>query len=136
MEVVTEITERGVVKIKEKEMLAQIEKMAAIGQLAAGVAHELNTPLGTISIITDELERTLEATSGKKADGDAIRDYMNDLRGEITRCKDIIHDLLGFSKNKLSGFAENRHKHGRIEDHRLREKRKRLEEGRDNALPR
>ena len=106
MEVVTEITERGVVKIKEKEMLAQIEKMAAIGQLAAGVAHELNTPLGTISIITDELERTLEATSGKKADGDAIRDYMNDLRGEITRCKDIIHDLLGFSKNKLSGFAE------------------------------
>lgn len=106
MEVVTEITEKGIVKIKEKEMLAQIEKMAAIGQLAAGVAHELNTPLGTISIITDELERTLEKISGKNSDEDAIRDYMNDLRGEITRCKGIIQDLLGFSKNRLSGFAE------------------------------
>lgn len=106
MEIVMEIKEKGIIKIKEKEMLAQIEKMAAIGQLAAGVAHELNTPLGTISIITDELERTLEAASGKKADEDAIRDYMNDLRGEIIRCKGIIQDLLGFSKNRLSGFAE------------------------------
>ncbi|MFZ3071956.1 MAG: ATP-binding protein [Thermodesulfobacteriota bacterium] len=106
MEVVMEIKGKGIVKIKEKEMLAQIEKMAAIGQLAAGVAHELNTPLGTISIITDELERTLEAASGKKQDDDAIREYMNDLRGEITRCKGIIQDLLGFSKNRLSGLKE------------------------------
>lgn len=97
MEFVMDISEKGIEKIKSEEIMCHIEKMAAIGQLAAGVAHELNTPLGTISIISNELNHTLENLLEKDS-AETIQEYLTDLRGEIKRCKVIIQDLLNFSK--------------------------------------
>jgi len=106
MEVVMDVTERGVVKVTERELMTQIERMAAIGQLAAGVAHELNTPLGTLSIISNELSRILEGFSKEKATRKVIEEYLADMQGEISRCKTIIQDLLGFSKSGVSQLVE------------------------------
>lgn len=106
LEVVIDVTERGVVRLKENEVMAQIEKMVAIGQLAAGVAHELNTPLGTISIISDELSRAFDRIAVKKSEGEVILEYLADMRGEVARCKTIIKDLLDFSKRGVSNFVK------------------------------
>lgn len=101
MEFVLDITENGVKKSRVDELLIQIEKMAAIGQLAAGVAHEMNTPLATISIISQELDNILE---GGNISRDEIREYLVDMEGEIKRCKAIIEDLLQFSS--MRGIPE------------------------------
>ncbi len=105
MEVVMDVTRARVVRIKEEAMMAQIEKMAALGQLAAGVAHELNTPLGTLSIISDELGRILDASQKRSIPRRLLHEYIQDMRGEIERCRGIIQDLLGFSRQGLYQFT-------------------------------
>lgn len=106
LEIVIDVTDKRIVRLKEDEVMAQIEKMVAIGQLAAGVAHELNTPLGTISIISDELGRAFDRIAVKKCDEAAILEYLADMRGEVARCRSIIKDLLDFSKRGVSNFVE------------------------------
>lgn len=96
VEIIMDVTGRGLIKIKHEELMARVEKMAALGQLAAGVAHELNTPLGTISIITSEIERMLEKGRGGLQE-EALRECLTDMRGEVGRMQRIINDLLGFS---------------------------------------
>ncbi len=61
------------------------ERLAALGTLAAGTAHELNTPLGTIAILAAELTDQLEGD--RKAEADAIRK-------QVKRCKEIISNML------------------------------------------
>ncbi len=99
LEIIMDVTDKGLIKIKHEELMEKVEKMAAIGQLAAGIAHELNTPLGTISILSAEIERVMKEPGAEK--GEIISEYLSDMRGEIDRCRGIINDLLGFSKSGL-----------------------------------
>lgn len=129
MEIIMDVTGKGLIKLKQEELMARVEKMAALGQLAAGVAHELNTPLGTISIISNELGRIMD---GGEIEREVVREYLLDMKGEIERCRSIINDLLGFSKTGFSKVAQTdmnalvskslefiekgrSHKHARIE---------------------
>jgi two-component system NtrC family sensor kinase len=78
--------------------IMQSEKLAAIGQLAAGVMHEINNPLATISAcvaaITGRLERA------------AVEEYLEIIDKEVDRCTRIVDGLLDFSRPK--GKAKGR----------------------------
>ncbi len=74
-----------------EEHLAHTEKLAALGQLAAGVAHEMNNPLGSILVLSYLLLEDLDRGGQEWSQVDKI------VR-EATRCKEIVKGLLEFSR--------------------------------------
>lgn len=89
------------VESKSRE-LVRSERLASVGHLAAGIAHEINNPLG---IIAGHAELSLmqlnkEAASGEADDstGDETRETLEVIRDEAFRCKEIIQQLLSLSR--------------------------------------
>lgn len=94
----------------EKEYEAkfyQAERMATVGVLAAGVAHEINNPLTAIYGFAEGLRRRLPRLAGL-ADGelfDDFQEYIDTILKECRRCQDIVQTLLTFSRGACSEFA-------------------------------
>jgi two-component system NtrC family sensor kinase len=81
-----------------QEHLLQSEKLASIGKLAAGIAHEINNPLGGILIYS---HLVLEDTPPNRPHHDNLRKIVK----ETTRCKDIVKGLLDFARPKEPEMA-------------------------------
>ncbi|MDY6932667.1 MAG: histidine kinase dimerization/phospho-acceptor domain-containing protein [Spirochaetota bacterium] len=78
-----------------RDHLIHEEKMATVGQLAAGMAHELNNPVGAVrSYVQDVLEDI--------SNDDLRWDHLNSIVKSTSECKDIVNELLSFSRESDS----------------------------------
>lgn len=86
-------------RVEAIHAVGRAEKLAAIGRLAAGIVHEINNPLATISACAEALEsRVGEGVFGDSEDTDDLCEYLGLIRNETFRCKSITNGLLDFSR--------------------------------------
>ena len=94
-----EVTDR----VEANRAVARAEKLAAVGRLAAGVVHEINNPLATISACAESLESRLnEGAFDSSPMLEDLREYLGLIRSEAFRCKSITNGLLDFSRTRAS----------------------------------
>ncbi len=79
-----------------EEQLARSHRLAALGKMAAGIAHEIRNPLGTL--------RGFAQYFGARAEDDASREYSSLMIGEVDRLNESISSLLQFSRPREPEF--------------------------------
>ncbi len=92
--IIKDMTERK----RMEQQLRQADKLASIGQLAAGVAHEINNPL---SIVLGYTKLLIKDTSYGRT-----REDLEAIRNNAQLCKKIVEDLLNFSRQKKPQYAQ------------------------------
>ena len=83
--------------VSVRDRAARAERVASLTTLAAGAAHELGTPLGTIAIVAGELERQLEGSLAEDA---------RLIRSEVARCRAVLDSLAARSGDVLGASPE------------------------------
>jgi PAS domain S-box-containing protein len=95
---VDDITER----IELETQLTQAEKLSSIGLLAAGVAHEVNTPLAVISSYTQMLAKQMRPMMEQN---DRLAPVLEKITQQTFRASEIVNGLLNFSRTGGTEFA-------------------------------
>ena len=90
----SKVDERSQELLVAEAAMAQGEKLASVGQLAAGIAHELNNPLTGVLTFTSLLRQ-------KMPDGSADAEDLDLVIRETKRCASIIRRLLDFAREKV-----------------------------------
>lgn len=87
---------------ERSKQLVRSERLAGVGFLAAGVAHEINNPLSAIAMAAESLEGRIADLLGNLPEGDAdvVRQYLQMIQNESFRCKQITERLLDFSRGR------------------------------------
>jgi two-component system NtrC family sensor kinase len=93
--IMDDITER----VELEAQLSQSDKLSSIGLLAAGVAHEVNTPLAVISSYTQMLAKQLQGDPQKSG-------LLEKITRQTFRASEIVNNLLNFSRTSGSEFSE------------------------------
>ena len=93
--IMDDITER----VELEAQLSQADKLSSIGLLAAGVAHEVNTPLAVISSYAQMLAKQLQGDPQKTA-------LMEKITRQTFRASEIVNNLLNFSRTSGTEFTE------------------------------
>jgi signal transduction histidine kinase len=127
--VIDDITE----KTRLEEQLMQTEKLSSIGLLAAGVAHEINTPLTGISSYTQILLKDADDNERRKA-------ILEKIEKQTFRASEIVGGLLSFSRlggNEFTAVDVNQIIHDSLSllDHQFDRNRIRIARDLNDALP-
>lgn len=93
--IMDDITER----VELESQLSQADKLSSIGLLAAGVAHEVNTPLAVISSYTQMLAKQLQSDPQKSG-------MLEKITRQTFRASEIVNNLLNFSRTTGTEFAD------------------------------
>jgi PAS domain S-box-containing protein len=93
--IMDDITER----VELEGQLSQADKLSSIGLLAAGVAHEVNTPLAVISSYTQMLSKQLQGDPQKSG-------LLEKITRQTFRASEIVSNLLNFSRTSGTEFAD------------------------------
>ena len=93
--IMDDITER----VELESQLSQADKLSSIGLLAAGVAHEVNTPLAVISSYTQMLAKQLQTDPQKYG-------LLEKITRQTFRASEIVNNLLNFSRTGGTEFAD------------------------------
>jgi two-component system NtrC family sensor kinase len=83
-----------------QSQLLHSEKLAAVGALAATVAHEINNPLTGVYTYIRLMERKIEQGSYREEDVETYRGYLETMRREVERTSAIVQNLLDFTRPK------------------------------------
>jgi two-component system, NtrC family, sensor kinase len=127
---------------EHQERLQQASRLADVGQLAAGVAHEINTPLASIALRAEALLRQVDDPGlAAQPAFEKFPRYLRAVDEEIFRCKKIIGALLDFSRSRppevrstdLNALCENA---ADLLGHQMRLKQVRLDLRLEPDLPR
>jgi C4-dicarboxylate-specific signal transduction histidine kinase len=90
--------------IQAEAQLIQASKMATLGEMSAGVAHELNQPLNAIRIGSDLLKKVVE--SGETLEPDLTGKVSREIGGQVERAANIINHLREFGRKSEPGELE------------------------------
>jgi signal transduction histidine kinase len=93
--IMDDITER----VELETQLSQADKLSSIGLLAAGVAHEVNTPLAVISSYAQMLSKQLQGDEKKFA-------VLDKITRQTFRASEIVNNLLNFSRTSATEFSD------------------------------
>lgn len=93
---------RGQQVLALQEQIARQDRLASLGTLAAGAAHELGTPLGTIAIVARDLEKFAERLAMESSVEELCEDARL-IRSEVARCQRILN---GMSADGAVGEAQ------------------------------
>jgi len=94
----TKVAERTEQLKTAQRKLAQSERLASLGQLAASVAHEVNNPLAGVLNVAALLQRLLAEDKIPPGRVDEVRRYLGQIVSETSRAGRIVADLLAFSR--------------------------------------
>ena len=93
--IIKDISDR---KRMEEEMVHS-SKLAAVGELASGVAHEINNPLASVAGYAEEMLDLVKEKGGlKSTDIDEFQEALTTILDQANRCKEIIQSLLNFAR--------------------------------------
>jgi signal transduction histidine kinase len=91
-----DISEKEIKKLEQRTRLIQASKMSTLGEMASGIAHELNQPLSVIRMGATFLSKIIK--KGQKIEDEQLRTVTEEIVGQIDRASAIINHMRDFSR--------------------------------------
>jgi signal transduction histidine kinase len=91
---------------RSQRLLVRQEKLASLGRLAAGLAHELNNPLSSVAGFAEALQRrTADWVAARQPDAADVQEYLALIQEEVSRAATIVRRLLDYARQREPAFG-------------------------------